>query len=856
MANEFKIKTGLILGPTASTQPVVSVKNTSTSIVSDASSILVTGKAIYDYLNPAFITFPTFNSSIGYLTTRLNTTDTSLYGIKPWVISRGENLLTNGTAFLRNNYNFSAFTFDGARAYGSSGSFTHAPLGSYVETDEYMPVNPDLRYLLSFFAESSLNTGNYYTYIACYDVDGLSISATQHMYIANTLTTLSQTLNNGDTSVNLTSAANWINSAPGEPHKRAFIFWNYTNSFGYKYPPLTYSRNYYYDFWADGAVDYVNNRVLLRTPWAGGTIASGTQLSNGSAGGTYKYIGLIGQTIPTTWTAYTAYMNGTDYTGTNDCSKFSPGTATVKLGWLLDYNSAGDTAWWANLSWAVDITAAANLAKMLTVDGAGSLLDADLLDGLHASSFALNGSLGNYVLKTGDTMTGTLTVPHLIDSSLTAGRVVYVGAGGELIDSSEFIFNPSGGNIGLIHQNNTTRFARVWASATQGGIRTQHSTNNYNSFISSVTGTNAVMAYNDGGTLNGTVAFSAGSTKTYTTLKRSDIGTDFQFDTLIGNDYIPTMMLTDNNYPNYSALVWKYEPGIGSYFGDSSTSAIDVGYGVNTYIYAGGNLGITVKTDGNVGIRNANPLYNLDVSGTSNFNKTINSTLPTGTAPFTLASSTNVTNLNADLLDGFHASSFALNASMNFIYPLVVKHESSIGSLTSRLTIVEASAAWLTTNTWKTSTALLREASLGTDFYWSAGLLEVSSGVGSSLWDVSTDTTTVYLHDPSDNVQLTYIEVDGDNGPMLFANMPCTSTLVGTEQSYDMQIDGSSALKVYGISGGGSILSETGVVVTANYLALGDPMSNGSFRFLVDASGILNVQKRVGGVWVVKGSFS
>ena len=51
MANEFKIKTGLILGPSASSQPVVSIKNSSTSIVYDASSILVTGQAIFDYVS-------------------------------------------------------------------------------------------------------------------------------------------------------------------------------------------------------------------------------------------------------------------------------------------------------------------------------------------------------------------------------------------------------------------------------------------------------------------------------------------------------------------------------------------------------------------------------------------------------------------------------------------------------------------------------------------------------------------------------------------------------------------------------------------------------------------------------------
>ena len=48
MANEFKIKTGLLIG--ASTNAAVSaIKDTSISITSDASSLLVTGKAIYDF---------------------------------------------------------------------------------------------------------------------------------------------------------------------------------------------------------------------------------------------------------------------------------------------------------------------------------------------------------------------------------------------------------------------------------------------------------------------------------------------------------------------------------------------------------------------------------------------------------------------------------------------------------------------------------------------------------------------------------------------------------------------------------------------------------------------------------------
>ena len=43
-------------------------------------------------------------------------------------------------------------------------------------------------------------------------------------------------------------------------------------------------------------------------------------------------------------------------------------------------------------------------------DGSGSGLDADLLDGKHASAFASSGHTHNYVSKSGDTMTGTLTL--------------------------------------------------------------------------------------------------------------------------------------------------------------------------------------------------------------------------------------------------------------------------------------------------------------------------------------------------------------------------------------------------------------------------------------------------------------
>ena len=64
-------------------------------------------------------------SALDVRTVNTNIVD-SLYDVKAdkeWVSSRGENLFTNGSLILGNNTSFSAATFDGAQANGSSGAF-------------------------------------------------------------------------------------------------------------------------------------------------------------------------------------------------------------------------------------------------------------------------------------------------------------------------------------------------------------------------------------------------------------------------------------------------------------------------------------------------------------------------------------------------------------------------------------------------------------------------------------------------------------------------------------------------------------------------------------------------------------
>jgi hypothetical protein len=82
------------------------------------------------------------------------------------------------------------------------------------------------------------------------------------------------------------------------------------------------------------------------------------------------------------------------------------------------------------------VTAAALLAAIKTVDGSGSGLDADTLDGLDASGFASAGHTHTaYLQKTGDTMSGDIShasagkYPYYVDPALTSPRIFFTAAG-------------------------------------------------------------------------------------------------------------------------------------------------------------------------------------------------------------------------------------------------------------------------------------------------------------------------------------------------------------------------------------------------------------------------------------------
>lgn len=266
---------------------------------------------------------------------------TTINDVKNYVGSRGENLVTNGTAMLGDNTNFPATMYDGSDTYYAGGCFKVA--GKYqFNTREYISIDPSQTYELSYYIKSTSNKASMYDYIACYDIDKNEILANQVMYVPGSLTTLSQDLKPGDTVVHLTDASGFTTTAPD--YQRGLIFWKYKNSKGYVYSPETYSRSVHCPLWDDGsAIDKENNTITLKKAWhdAYGTVKAGTYLSQSSSGGTFKYCNWDYKVQENEWVHKTGTIQGIGKN--NEHGKFREGTAFVRLGWLIDwYGSTSD----------------------------------------------------------------------------------------------------------------------------------------------------------------------------------------------------------------------------------------------------------------------------------------------------------------------------------------------------------------------------------------------------------------------------------------------------------------------------------------------------------------------------------
>lgn len=269
---------------------------------------------------------------------------------RKYVESRGMNLVSNGTGFMKSNYNFAAYTFDSTLTHGGFGSFLRSTTGT-VTSDEVIAVDPTRKYQLSLWAMSGNADGTHYDAtnrqyfgIIEYDADGnYIIGANIYKCAGSTDTTLAQALNPGDTKIYLTTVAGWCNDATA--YGRHLAWYPYTNVQGYTYPDYTYTRNHTAatsdGAWAAGAVNSTENSITLRTAWTGPALAAGTKVRNAIGGTSYKYIAGSNVITPNAWTRYSGIVGGLMPNSYDDSVyTFRYGTAFVKVLHLPNYGGA------------------------------------------------------------------------------------------------------------------------------------------------------------------------------------------------------------------------------------------------------------------------------------------------------------------------------------------------------------------------------------------------------------------------------------------------------------------------------------------------------------------------------------
>ncbi len=323
-------------------------------ITSTVSSTYATKESL-NQVNGKFANYSTtvsMNTAIEQKTNSITSTVEKNY---QKIISKGEQLITNGNGLMGDNTNFTSWTFDAAVSNNSPGSFTRA-IGSSgtFYSDEYFLVSTNNTYTFSFDVKSLLGTGTMYSFIMFYDVDKNSITASQHMYHPGSTTTLARDLKAGDTVIYLTDASGWSTSVT---YGFYLAVWNYKNSKGYTYPPESYTRNRVTlpktssNTLDSSKINYSANTITLASAYSGSTIPAGTSVSQGRDGGTYKYTPIGGTIIPKTWTRYSGKVSGVDYSGTNMNGKFPPGVAYARIGFLWNYNKvSGEQQWITNIT--------------------------------------------------------------------------------------------------------------------------------------------------------------------------------------------------------------------------------------------------------------------------------------------------------------------------------------------------------------------------------------------------------------------------------------------------------------------------------------------------------------------------
>lgn len=232
---------------------------------------------------------------------------------------------------------------------------------------------------------------------------------------------------------------------------------------------------------------------------------------------------------------------------------------------------------------------------------------------------------------------------------------------------------------------------------------------------------------------------------------------------------------------NSGTLGWAlrsatYTPGI------SVPAGVEVvGAGENTVINASvensgvlTNIKVTGSIDGGAARMVSNPEAQV-------FSRVIRSTVETNTAPLEIASTTLVTNLNADLLDGYHASDFALVGGGGNIYPFLLG--GSLSSIAGSVTVTDDALhngfPGITETTGGTLLLVYRAAA--THAPSKGVIIQKTSGDGGATWSAG---GTIASHATNDvrEPQVTRL-VSGDIA-LVYSQYSASATYLAGDQVY------------------------------------------------------------------------
>ena len=124
-----------------------------------------------------------------------------------------------------------------------------------------------------------------------------------------------------------------------------------------------------------------------------------------------------------------------------------------------------------------------------------------------------------------------------------------------------------------------------------------------------------------------------------------------------------------------------------------------------------------------------------------------------------------------------------------------------------------------------------------------------------NLWTVSNSAVT--LSNENYNLVLSNLELVTDGGALTLIDMPLTDApTIGTEESYSFDINGNSVVRIYSEADGFGGVSNTGLVLDGKYYYMGNPTTNGSWRWFINIAGDMEFQKLITGTWTYKSKFT